>query len=226
MYGEIPFGQITIQVQLPILIPRPETEEWCYHLIDMLRATGITKFRILDLCTGSGCIALALAHAFPDAQVVGVDNNPAAVILAQHNAQRLSITNCTWLVSDLFEHCTDQQFDLIVANPPYIRPDEWPSLAPAVRLWEDYHALVASANGLHIITQIINRAPAYLNTSSFLIDLVPQLYIEIGYAQGSAVRSLMMTAQYATIHIWQDYAGHDRLVCGSHYNVEKARVTQ
>ncbi|HEV2917232.1 MAG TPA: peptide chain release factor N(5)-glutamine methyltransferase [Candidatus Babeliales bacterium] len=210
--GWVPFDDVRITTHPPILIPRPETEEWCMRLIDILQKQSYKKFYILDLCTGSGCIALALAKALPEAIILATDINSEALKLAVDNAKHNNIFNVTFIQSDLFANISAHQFDLIVANPPYIAPDEWQSLDASVRLWEDPQALLASNQGLSIITTIIKQAPAYMKKPSDI--KIPNLYIEIDYNQASHVQQIMHQYGYSNIHIWRDLFGNDRVACG------------
>lgn len=214
--GSVPFNEITILVEPPILIPRPETEEWSAQLIECLKKTSLKNFRVLDLCTGSGCIGLIIAYHFPQAQVVATDINPHAVALAQKNAQCNRISNISIIKSDLFESLPPQQFDLIVSNPPYIAPEEWNNLEPSVRHWEDPVALTTHDEGLSLIKTIINQAPAWLQPNS-LIDQEchGQLWLEIGYNQGPVVQDYMYEHSFKKVTILKDLARHNRVVIGS-----------
>lgn len=210
--GTVPFLSVTIEVKPPILIPRPETEEWCALLIEKLQQHGPTNLTILDLCTGSGCIALALAKALPHSTIVATDISRDALQLAQTNANRNNITNVTFIKSDIYEQLQpDKKFDLIVSNPPYIAPEEWPNLQPEVRLWEDKTALVAEQHGLELIERIIKGAKNYYTTKRLSFA---QLWIEIGYKQGKAVTDLMAQAGFSQITIIKDLYGKDRVVTG------------
>lgn len=212
--GTVQFGDLTLQIRPPILIPRPETEAWCYQLLTLLKQCKNETLHILDLCTGSGCIALALAHALPRATVIGVDINPDAIALAEENKKKLNINNCTFIHSDLFSALGDKKFDIIVSNPPYIGGDEYASLAPSVRNFESRQALFAEDNGYAIIKKIIVEAPHHLRANEKLAaQMIPQLLIEIGYTQGDTVKAFMQSHQYATIQVWKDYQGHNRVVC-------------
>jgi release factor glutamine methyltransferase len=214
--GNVPFLDLTIMVETPILIPRMETEEWVAQLITTLRENAIKPATILDLCTGSGCIGLALAHAFPTALVTAVDINKTAIALTQKNASALGITNITIIESDLFEALPKQQFDIIVTNPPYITESEYAHLEPSVRLWEDQLALSAPDNGLALIKRIITQAPDYLRPHA---TQIPNLIIEIGHQQGAEVAQLMQQAGYHDVEVHKDIMGNDRTVSGR-YNTQ------
>jgi release factor glutamine methyltransferase len=211
----VPFCDLNIAVRPPTLIPRPETEEWCSSLIAQLQPVRHLPLRILDLCTGSGCIGLSLAHALPNSQVIAVDIAHEALSLAQENALANKITNISFIQSDLFAQLSQEKFDLIVTNPPYIAHTAWQELEPSVKDWEDYFALVAEQNGLAIIVKIITQSQDYIRANSALHNInMPQLCIEIGYDQSPAVAQLMRNANFQTVTVHKDFANHDRLVSG------------
>lgn len=210
--GTVPFLSVTIEVKQPILIPRPETEEWCALLIEKLQQHSPANLAILDLCTGSGCIALALAKTLPHSTIVATDISREALQLAQSNAKRNNITNVTFIKSDIYEQLPpDKKFDLIVSNPPYIAPEEWPNLQPEVRLWEDKTALVAEHHGLELIERIIKGAKNYYTPKRLPFA---QLWIEIGYNQGKVAQDLMTQAGFRQVTILKDLYGKDRVVTG------------
>lgn len=211
--GSIPFIDVSIRVKPPILIPRPETEEWVASLITQLKNVSATSLRILDMCTGSGCIAIALAHAFPHATVYAVDIADYALSLAEQNAQLNKVKNITFVLSDLFSEIQGEKFDIIVANPPYISKEEWYHLEPSVKGWEDKRALVAQDNGLDLIRKIIMQAPAYLKHNDFLTAYhIPQLIIECGSLQGAEIQEIAAQSDFKTVRIIKDMQHHDRIV--------------
>ncbi|MEX0672093.1 MAG: peptide chain release factor N(5)-glutamine methyltransferase [Candidatus Babeliales bacterium] len=221
LFGFVPFGDIEILVQPPILIPRPETEEWIYGLIQKLHTLSNQELTILDLCTGSGCIALALADALPTAHIYATDISKEALNLASHNAHHTGLINVTFLQSDLFETIPKNvQFDLIVANPPYIDEAEWKTLDPSVRDWEDKKALIADDHGYALIKKIIDEAPAFLNYNEELIyKKIENLWLEIGHQQGKTTKELLKKRGYATIAIQKDLSGKDRVAKASYANI-------
>ena len=214
--GFVPFLDLIILVKPPILIPRNETEEWCYNLINNLQHLKNKNFKILDLCTGSGCIALSLAKAFPNAYVDAIDISPAALALAQENATYNNITNVNFFQSDLYSSIpSTTRYDVIVANPPYISFAEYQSLDAMVAHWEDSGALMAENNGLSIINKIIDGAAQYLVLHNEMATLgLPQLFIEIGHLQGSVVKHYMEQAGFKNVCIVKDLARKDRVVIG------------
>jgi release factor glutamine methyltransferase len=209
----VPFLDITISVEPPILIPRPETEEWCAQLIESYKPFIHEQISMLDLCTGSGCIALGLAHAFKRASVTAIDISSHALELTQKNAQLNNISNITCIQSDMYEAIPARnQFDSIVSNPPYISRENWMKLDDSVRSWEDERALVANNDGLQLIEIIIMNAYNYLKKDSIIAHAgLPQLAIEIGYDQGDAVLKIMHNAGFKDAVIWKDLEGKDRV---------------
>lgn len=208
--GTVPFLDLTIQVMPPVLIPRPETEEWCATLIEYLKRTNLRELTILDLCTGSGCIALALAQAFAKSTVYASDISPQALDLAQKNADLNHISNVIFTLSDLYTEYKNIKFDLIVANPPYITAEEYNSLDASVAQWEDPQALVTEQHGLKIIQKIIEQAPDFLKKSPLLF---PQVWIEIGYQQGFSVSEIFKKYNFEP-KILKDLYKNDRVVIG------------
>jgi release factor glutamine methyltransferase len=216
LIGSVPFGDCTIFVEPPILIPRPETENWCFALIEKLKKLPYQSLRILDLGTGSGCIAIALARALPHATIYATDISPDALTLAQKNATQNNVTNIRFIHSDLFKELSqDMQFDLIVSNPPYIAFEEWDTLDLSVRAWEDTKALIAPEQGIGLLKKIITQAPAYLEPDPALYaHRIPHLIVEIGYQQGATVAALFGAAHFYKVTIEKDLSGLDRIVTG------------
>ena len=215
LLGSVPFCGVEILVEPPVLIPRPETEEWTVQLIHKLQKIMYPKITILDLCTGSGCIAIALAKALPNATIFASDIEEHALRMAEKNRIHNKTSNVTIIKSDLFESIPkDLKFDLIVGNPPYIAPEEWQELEPSVKNWEDKRALVAPDHGLKIIATIIDHAPAFLKPNDELANVgIPQLVLEIGFRQAGRVKELFDHAGYCHIEIEKDLEGKDRIAC-------------
>ncbi len=212
--GTAPFLSSMIVVRPPTLIPRPETEYWCHFIITLLKKLNRPQLTLLDMCTGSGCVAVALAQAFPEATIYAVDNSPEALALTKENAAQNNCTNIITIQSDLFEALPDSMFDCIVSNPPYVTQEEWETLEPVVKHWEDPHALVAYDYGLSIIKRIIAEAPRHLKRDPLFAERgVPQLLIEMGETQAENVVSSMKHAGFTpTVHT--DLAGKERFVTG------------
>jgi release factor glutamine methyltransferase len=191
-----------------VLIPRPDTE----HLVEV--ALGRTRHlslsaRVLDLCTGSGCVAVTLGRERPTTRVLGADVSPDALAVAAENALRLGAYNVGLLLSDLFAALRPgrDRFDLITANPPYIAEGEIPSLTVDIRGYEPLLALTGGPDGLDLLRRIVDGAPAFLDPEGVLA-------VEIGSDQGQAVRDLFAAAGYRDVTLQRDYGGLDRVVSG------------
>ena len=163
-------------------------------------------FRVLDLGTGSGAIALAIAHARPDIEVVACDTSLAALDVARENAQRLGIANASFVHSDWFQGVAEKRFEIIVSNPPYIAAGD-PHLAQGDLRFEPASALVSGDDGLHDIRQIINQANSHLEPGGWLL-------LEHGYDQAQQVRALLQQARFGEIFSASDLAGTDRVSGG------------
>lgn len=209
--GSVPFADLDILVQSPILIPRPETEEWVVWLIDELKAVKNNPLTFLDMCTGSGCIALTLAHHFPRARVIGVDINPQAIQLAEKNKLHNKIQNVRFIQSDLFASLdSSMKFDCIVSNPPYITSIEYSTLDRGVVAWEDRQALVAGDNGLAFYKHISAKALSYLEKQSILNRYnMPRLVFELG-TRPKETESVVLQSGFSKSSIFQDMQGVDR----------------
>lgn len=204
LLGQREFFGREFMVSPAVLIPRPETE----LLIDVaLRAkVGVgDTLRILDLGTGSGCIAITLALEMPQAQVTAVDASAAALEIARINADRHGVA-VSLRQSDWFEALGDECFDLIVANPPYIATGD-PHLASGDLRHEPPAALASGADGLDSIRRIISQAPAHLYPGG-------QLWLEHGYDHASMVRDLLAGAGLTDIEQYRDLAGIVRVSGG------------
>lgn len=186
-----------------VLIPRPETEllvdEACVEV-----GVGETA-TILDLGTGSGCVALSIALERPTVEVTALDVSPAAVAIARRNAAHLNAPGRI-LESNWFAAVTGERFDLIVSNPPYIRADD-PHLRLGDLRHEPYTALASDDDGLHALTHIIGAAPDYLRPRG-------RLWVEHGYDQAEAVRALLRSAGFDDVVSRRDLAGIERISGG------------
>ncbi len=209
LLGTVQFGPLELDVKPPTLIPRPETEAWVAQLIKQLQPYKNENLTILDMCTGSGCIALWLAHAFPNFTIQAADICPQAFALANTNKKKLGLKNVTFFEGDFFKALQkNQTYDLIVSNPPYISRVEYNCLEPVVRKWESKVALVAKDDGLYFYQKLAQFAPQFLNNS----DLPFQIVMEIGAAQQTAVESIFQKAGWQNIKTEQDNTGKARTV--------------
>jgi len=201
--GEREFWSLPLYVSAATLIPRPDTECLVEHALARLPATPC---RILDLGTGTGAIALALASERPDCQVTAVDVMPDAVALALRNVARLGFSNVLIKQSSWFDALVGQQFEMIVSNPPYIDEGD-PHLSQGDVRFEPLTALVAADQGLADIAHIVTASRQHLTAGGWLL-------IEHGWTQAEAVRALFTHAGFAGVETCQDYGGNDRLTLG------------
>jgi release factor glutamine methyltransferase len=202
--GEREFFGLNFKVTPATLIPRPETELLVELVLQRIPVQG--GFRVLDMGTGSGAITLAIAHARPDIEVVGVDASEAALQVARENAVRLDICNASFLLSDWFSALQGQHFDLIVSNPPYVAVGDVHLTRDDVR-FEPLSALASGADGLDDIRRIVGRARDYLARDAWLL-------LEHGYDQAAAVRNLLNQNGYANVFSAKDIAGVERVSGG------------
>jgi len=211
--GTVPFLDLAILVRPPVLIPRPETEWWCAQLCEHIaKVQGDKPFVLIDMCTGSGCIGLAVAQRFVHATVYGVDISPQACDLARENAKKNGIDNFVVVQSDLFAslELPAHSVDFVVANPPYIPRDMWASLDGEVRCFEDRAALIAGAQGLDCIERIVDQAHTFLVMDS-LVGLW-LLWIEVDESHVQLVVQHALNLGYAQAEIVHDQYGKNRVV--------------
>ncbi|WP_432223908.1 peptide chain release factor N(5)-glutamine methyltransferase [Enterobacter wuhouensis] len=203
LVGEREFWSLPLYVSAATLIPRPDTECLVEQALGRLPDAGCS---ILDLGTGTGAIALALASERPDCTVTAVDVMPDAVALAQRNVERLGLRNVTVLQSSWFTALENCAFAMIVSNPPYINEDD-PHLAQGDVRFEPLTALVAANAGLADLDHIVTMSRTHLLPGGWLL-------VEHGWTQGEAVRALFTTAGYAAVETCRDYGGNERLTLG------------
>ncbi|CAI8314616.1 MAG: Release factor glutamine methyltransferase [Cellvibrionales bacterium UBA7375] len=203
--GSRGFWSMDLNVSSDTLIPRPETE----LLVEIVLKLGLPSQACgLDLGTGSGAIALALASERLDMQWFAVDAQLGAVELAQDNCNQQQLSNVSIFQSNWFDAIKqqDNKFDLIVSNPPYIAKDD-PHLSQGDVRFEPKTALVSGVDGLDDIKVIVSQSSMYLNTNGWLV-------LEHGYDQGKAVRDLMLFAGFNEVTTKQDYNNLDRITLG------------
>ncbi len=202
--GEWEFFSLRLKVTPPLLVPRPETE----HLVEaVLEFVGQRPADILEIGTGTGCIAVAIAHNAPNSRLIATDISEIAIETAAENSRRHDAADrVTFRRGDLFDVIagTDPLFDVICSNPPYVEEDEWERLEPVIRLYEDRAALVAGHDGLDIIRRLAEEAQAYLKPAGLLA-------IEIGMGQRDAVNTLLLQCGYESIRFRHDLAGIPRI---------------
>ncbi len=199
--GEQEFMGLKFKVNSNVLIPRQDTET----LVEEALRVVEPGMRVLDLCTGSGCIIISLAKNVADISCTGSDISKQALLVAKENAKANEV-EVEWERSDLFENISGT-FDLIVSNPPYIPTGEIPGLMPEVRDFEPVDALDGKEDGLYFYRIITEKSPEYLTSDGYL-------YFEIGYDQGEAVSAMMRQCGYTQVEVLKDLAGNDRVVKG------------
>lgn len=210
--GKAHFFNLEFEVTRDVLIPRPDTETLVENVLQLTRiAPGLEAPHVLDLCTGSGCIAAAVAFHLKQSTVVAVDSSSAAIEVARGNIQRLGLADRVTLeTGDLFEPLSRmadaRQFELIVANPPYIPSSQIEQLDRSVREYEPLGALDGGIDGLAVHRRILAEAPARLAPGG-------RIFLEIAFDQGPV--AMEMIAQHEALEqarILKDRAGHDRVL--------------
>ena len=210
LIGKTEFYSLELNITADCMIPRPETELLTQRAIEFLRTRPGTQL-VCDLCTGSGCIAVAIAKNFPDARIIATDINDAALNVAAKNVEKHQLKDRIKLLhGDLFDPVISGldvgKFDLIVCNPPYVSAAEYEKLDKNVKDYEPKSALFAGIDGLDIYRRLIEKADEFLKPNAALM-------LEIGYAQGPAVRELLeQTGALAQIKIEKDPHNNDRIV--------------
>jgi release factor glutamine methyltransferase len=197
------FREIELRVDYRVLIPRPETEA----LVEVGVEMG--PHRVLDVGTGTGAVALALAAELPEAEVVATDSSPAALDLAAENAARLGFAERV-----RFEHGTlpaAGRFDLLVGNLPYVAEAEWAGLAPEIRGWEPREALLAGADGLDAFRSLLSRLQDREDRDAPVADAVA---LEVGAGQATRVAEMLAETGYPRTEVRDDLAGIPRVVVG------------
>ena len=210
LVGRAEFYSLGLEVDAHCLIPRPETELLVQKAIEFLRTRSGPQ-HVCDLCTGSGCIAVAIAKNFPEAKVTATDISDAALAVAARNVEKHQLEDrVDLLCGDLFEplvpHLDVTQWDLVVCNPPYVSTAEYEALDKNVKDYEPKLALMAGDDGLDVYRRIGANIDKYLKPGGALL-------LEIGYAQGPAVQELLSdTALFAEITVEKDVHNNDRIV--------------
>lgn len=202
--GSQEFMGLNFVVNEHVLIPRQDTE----ILVEQAWKSAKGEKRILDMCTGSGCILISLLHLLPQCSGVGVDISKDALTVAKKNGESIlqDKEQIQWIESDLFTN-VQGEFDIIVSNPPYIRTKVIEELMPEVKEHEPILALDGLEDGLYYYKRITEEASGYLKAGGMI-------FYEIGYDQAEDVSTLLKSNGYTEIEVIRDYAGLDRVVCG------------
>ena len=199
--GEQEFMGLRFKVNSNVLIPRQDTETLVEQVLKIVKP----GMKVLDLCTGSGCVLISVLKNAPELTGMGSDISKTALLVAKENA-KLHEVDAEWVRSDLFDNITET-FDVIMANPPYIPTGELLSLMPEVPDFEPENALDGGADGLDFYRKIAGQVKDYLNPGGYV-------YMEIGYDQGEAVSELMRNAGFTEVEVIKDLARNDRVVKG------------
>lgn len=208
--GHIPVQQLTHQaffmgyefyVNENVLIPRQDTETLVEEALKVVKP----EMKVLDMCTGSGCIIVSIVHNIPEVEGTATDISKQALLVAKENA-KLNQVSVTFERSDLFDNVTGT-YDVIVSNPPYIRTGEVVKLMPEVQEFEPMEALDGKEDGLYFYRKIIKECKAYLKPGGHIL-------FEIGYDQGEAVSGLLKEAGFKNVTVIKDLAHNDRVVTG------------
>lgn len=209
LIGHVDFYGLTLQVGPGVLIPRPETELLVEEAMSRIMRESELRgdrrgdrqcLRILDLCTGSGCIALALAKGLPRDLVVGVDRSEEAVRYALRSRATHGVTNAHFVIGDLFAPFADRTFDYIISNPPYVPRGQIAALQREVREHEPVEALDGGSDGLDFYRRILTEAPRLLRDGG-------RIFLETGIGQKEAVEAFACAEGFEDVMFLQDYAG-------------------
>lgn len=199
--GETEFMGLPFKVNSSVLIPRQDTET----LVEEALKVAKQGMKVLDMCTGSGCIIISILHHGKDLEGYASDISRHAINVAKENA-KLNQVAVSFETGDLFDHIKGK-YDIIVSNPPYIRTDEISKLMPEVQNFEPFDALDGKEDGLFFYRRIVEQAGDYLNPGGHLL-------FEIGHDQGTDVSELMVQAGFKDVRVIKDLAGNDRVVTG------------
>lgn len=204
--GHCEFMSLDFIVGPGVLVPRPDTEVLVETVVNILEAAE-RPCTVLDIGTGSGCIAVSIARLLKNCMVAAVDISEAALLIARRNAVNNGVHDrIEFIKSDLFESLGCRRFDVIISNPPYIRSGDIRKLQREVRDFEPIGALDGGQDGLVFYRKIIGESPGHLNERGLLA-------FEVGYDQAAEVASLM-GCLYSDIEIFKDLSGIDRVVAG------------
>ena len=203
--GKKEFWSLQLAINEDTLIPRPETELLVETALQLV--PDDTTFNILDLGTGSGAIAIAIASERPNCKIVATDINTNALTIAKKNAETHQLKNIQFYLSNWYQNIPSQEFDLIVSNPPYIKEDDEHLSQGDIR-FEPELALVAGTDGMQAINIILENAKQYLASDAYLL-------IEHGYDQRSLVEEAFLKHDFKQLKSFQDLSGQDRTTMGN-----------
>lgn len=200
--GEQEFMGLTFHVNSNVLIPRQDTETLVEEALKVVRP----GMKLMDMCTGSGCVLISILKNAHDVEGIGYDISKQAINVAKENA-KLNEVPAVFERSDLFEEVVEKDFDVIVSNPPYIPTDVIATLMPEVAQFEPYEALDGKADGLYFYSKILEQCKNYMKPEGYML-------LEIGHDQGDSVSTMMRLAGFSEVHVIKDLARNDRVVMG------------
>ena len=221
--GRIPLQHLTgvqefmgleFMVNEHVLVPRQDTELLVLEAEKQLRKISVETPGVLDMCTGSGCIAISLKARNPQIQCIAADISEKALEMAKKNAEKMQ-SEIVFVHTDMFSNITGT-FDMIVSNPPYIPTKVIESLEEEVRLYDPFSALDGKEDGLYFYRILAKESPRFLKDGGWI-------YMEIGHDQSASVEALLKEAGFEEIRTEKDLAGLDRVVCGVYNKSEKDR---
>ncbi len=200
--GEQEFMGLTFHVNSNVLIPRQDTETLVEEALKVVRP----GMKIMDMCTGSGCVLISILKNAHDIEGIGYDISKQAINVAKENA-KLNEVPAVFERSDLFEDVVEKDFDVIVSNPPYIPTDVIATLMPEVAEFEPREALDGKGDGLYFYSKILEQCKNYMKPDGYVL-------FEIGCKQGDSVSTMMRLAGFSEVHVIKDLARNDRVVMG------------
>ncbi len=200
--GEQEFMGLTFHVNSNVLIPRQDTETLVEEALKVIKP----GMKVMDMCTGSGCVLISILKNAHDVEGIGYDISKQAINVAKENA-KFNEVPAVFERSDLFEDVVENDFDVIVSNPPYIPTDLVATLMPEVSQFEPREALDGKGDGLYFYSKILEQCKNYMKQDGYIL-------FEIGCEQGDAVSTMMRLAGFSEVHVIKDLARNDRVVMG------------
>ena len=200
--GEQEFMGLTFHVNSNVLIPRQDTETLVEEALKVIKP----GMKVMDMCTGSGCVLISILKNAHDVEGIGYDISKQAINVAKENA-KFNEVPVVFERSDLFEDVVENDFDVIVSNPPYIPTDLVATLMPEVSQFEPREALDGKGDGLYFYSKILEQCKNYMKQDGYIL-------FEIGCEQGDAVSTMMRLAGFSEVHVIKDLARNDRVVMG------------
>jgi release factor glutamine methyltransferase len=205
--GEQDFMGLTFSVNPAVLIPRPETELLVETVLADIKQINSNSLRIMDIGTGSGSIAISLAHFCPQVEIVAIENSPKAIQVAKENARKIGTPNVSFFLLDVESDSlqTLGTADIIVSNPPYISQSDYENLHPQIKNYEPVQALLGGQDSLDFYRKLLLRLPEILNKGGWI-------FMEIGFDQPVEIEKLLINQRFKNIRFIKDYQNINRIV--------------